>query len=151
MEKNKKITLKTKFDFDSAHRLVGYKGKCKNLHGHVWTVNVTVIGNTNQLDSTGILWDFVNVKALKELLDHKTILKNCEENASIINVLVSTCGKDAVYLMTHNPTAEHLVEEILDLCKNSNPDLDYIIEIFESPKSSATGSTINEGDSNSNN
>ncbi len=35
-------TLKTKSSFDSAHFLAGYEGKCKNIHGHRWTVEIEV-------------------------------------------------------------------------------------------------------------
>ena len=35
-------TLKTSAAFDSAHFLAGYNGKCANIHGHRWTVKVTV-------------------------------------------------------------------------------------------------------------
>ena len=34
--------LKAKAAFDSAHFLSGYKGKCANLHGHRWTIEVIV-------------------------------------------------------------------------------------------------------------
>ena len=145
---NKKIKLKTTFDFDSAHRLVGYNGKCNNCHGHIWKVNLTIDGYSKQLDKVGILWDFTNVKKLKDMFDHKTILKDCEENSDLISALEKTCGKDSVYLMKQNPTAEYLVDEILGHCKNSKPSLDYTVEIYESPKSSATGSTIKEGEEN---
>lgn len=144
----KKIRLKTKFDFDSAHRLVGYAGKCQKIHGHLWKVNLTVIGDKNQLDSIGILWDFTNVKQLKTLLDHKIILKRCPENNKIGIAIEETCGKDAIYWMDENPTAEYLVNEILEHCKTSNPDLDYIVEVYESPKSCAIGSTIVEREQN---
>ena len=30
--------LKTEADFDSAHFLSGYTGKCSNIHGHRWHV-----------------------------------------------------------------------------------------------------------------
>ena len=34
--------LKTSASFDSAHFLSGYQGKCSNLHGHRWKIEVTV-------------------------------------------------------------------------------------------------------------
>ena len=37
-------SLKTNSSFDSAHFLAGYEGKCRNLHGHRWTVEVEVGG-----------------------------------------------------------------------------------------------------------
>jgi len=30
-------------DFDAAHQLRGYKGKCENIHGHNWKVEVEVM------------------------------------------------------------------------------------------------------------
>ena len=69
------MKLKTSFDFDAAHRLVGYKGKCANLHGHIWHVDIEIEGPATNLDKTGMLWDFTNAKKLKDLFDHKTILK----------------------------------------------------------------------------
>ena len=38
--------LKTEFSFDAAHRLVGYDGKCKQLHGHIWRVIIKVKGKS---------------------------------------------------------------------------------------------------------
>lgn len=129
-----KIKLKTKFDFDSAHRLVGYDGKCSSIHGHIWQVELEIEGDKNQLDSVGILWDFSNVKKLKELFDHQTILKKCVENEKLITLLEEE--KNKLYLMNENPTAENLCFEILGYCKMSNPDLKYKIIVWESPKSS---------------
>ena len=132
-----KIKLKTSFDFDAAHRLVGYLGKCLNLHGHIWHVDIEIEGDKSQLDDVGILWDFTNVKTLKDMFDHKTILKNCDENADLI-IAIRSCRyekKDNLYLMNKNPTAENLCFEILNYLKNSNPNLKYKVTIWESPKS----------------
>ena len=41
--------LKTEADFDSAHFLSGYTGKCSNIHGHRWHVEIgTFAGVTGQ-------------------------------------------------------------------------------------------------------
>ena len=42
--------LKTQAHFDSAHFLHGYDGKCKNIHGHRWTVEAEITGETLQKD-----------------------------------------------------------------------------------------------------
>jgi 6-pyruvoyltetrahydropterin/6-carboxytetrahydropterin synthase len=59
--------------FAAAHNLRDYKGKCEDLHGHNYRVRVMVAGET--LDSTGLLYDFVNLKqaiqAVIRSLDHK--------------------------------------------------------------------------------
>jgi 6-pyruvoyltetrahydropterin/6-carboxytetrahydropterin synthase len=46
--------------FAAAHNLRNYKGKCENLHGHNYRVRVTLSGK--ELDSTGLLYDFVELK-----------------------------------------------------------------------------------------
>lgn len=60
---------------DAAHLLRGYQGKCANIHGHTWRVEVTLKGE--QLNEIGLLVDFNDVKSLiKEVtlaFDHKLI------------------------------------------------------------------------------
>jgi len=129
------MKLKTSFEFDAAHRLVGYDGKCSRLHGHMWHVDLEIEGE--ELDEVGILWDFTNVKDLKELFDHKTILWSCKENTKLIKLLLDMTEGRGVYIMNCNPTAENLCKEILAHCKTSNPDLKYKVTVYESPKSYA--------------
>ena len=59
--------------FSSAHKLRGYKGKCEELHGHNWKVEVFVV--SDNLDKIGMVVDFKELKKalgriLKEM-DHK--------------------------------------------------------------------------------
>jgi 6-pyruvoyltetrahydropterin/6-carboxytetrahydropterin synthase len=59
--------------FAAAHNLRGYKGKCEDLHGHNYKVRVTVEGR--ELDSVGLLYDFVRLKqvisGVIRSLDHR--------------------------------------------------------------------------------
>ncbi len=48
--------------FAAGHALRNYKGKCENIHGHNWRVQVVIEGE--QLDGTGLLVDFIDVKNL---------------------------------------------------------------------------------------
>ena len=48
------------FQFDAAHSLRGYDGKCARLHGHGYRVRVAIQGD--QLDELGMLLDFRRVK-----------------------------------------------------------------------------------------
>jgi 6-pyruvoyltetrahydropterin/6-carboxytetrahydropterin synthase len=61
--------------FAAGHALRGYKGKCENVHGHNYRVEVTVAGG--ELDSIGLLVDFADVKRLIRgvvaRLDHQFI------------------------------------------------------------------------------
>jgi 6-pyruvoyltetrahydropterin/6-carboxytetrahydropterin synthase len=59
--------------FAAAHNLRNYKGKCEDLHGHNYKVRVVLAGE--ELDATGLLYDFVHLKRVIQgvirSLDHK--------------------------------------------------------------------------------
>lgn len=61
--------------FAAGHALRNYRGKCENVHGHNYRIEVTVEGE--QLDSIGLLVDFVELKRLMkdviDYLDHRFI------------------------------------------------------------------------------
>lgn len=95
--------LKTEHSFDSAHFLAGYKGKCGNIHGHRWKVEVEVqsekLAEEGQLE--GMIVDFGDlkkeVKDMIDFYDHSLIIQegtlrnetlSClvDENFRIINV-----------------------------------------------------------------
>jgi 6-pyruvoyltetrahydropterin/6-carboxytetrahydropterin synthase len=65
--------VSVEYSFAAGHALRGYKGKCENVHGHNYKVQLVVAGE--QLDATGMLMDFVeirkNIKELVERLDHR--------------------------------------------------------------------------------
>ncbi len=61
--------------FAAGHALRNYKGKCENVHGHNYRVQVTVAGE--HLADNGLLVDFLELKRLMhgviEYLDHRFI------------------------------------------------------------------------------
>ena len=61
------------YSFAAGHALRGYKGKCENVHGHNYRIQVIVAGE--KLDSAGLLLDFADlrgaIKAVAEPLDHQ--------------------------------------------------------------------------------
>lgn len=55
--------------FAAGHALRNYRGKCENVHGHNYRIEVKVQGE--QLDSIGLLVDFVELKrVMKEAIDY---------------------------------------------------------------------------------
>ena len=56
-------------EFDAAHALRGYQGKCENLHGHRFKVAVTI--RASRLNEIGLAYDFTVLK--------KTIGRNHRE------------------------------------------------------------------------
>lgn len=63
--------LKTSAAFDSAHFLAGYEGKCANIHGHRWVVEVKIGGELcEEGQERGMLTDFgVLKKAVRSAAD----------------------------------------------------------------------------------
>ena len=60
--------IRVQGDIASSHQLPGYNGPCRNLHGHTWKIEVTVMGE--KLDSLGLVVDFKELKIkLKKVLD----------------------------------------------------------------------------------
>lgn len=60
--------MQVKGTFDAAHHLRGYEGKCSRLHGHTWTVELSVEGAG--LDELGMLVDFRDLnRLLKDTLE----------------------------------------------------------------------------------
>jgi len=109
-----KIKLKTEGEFDAAHHLENYDGKCSRVHGHRWKVVVWIEGNNKDLDKAGILWDFTNLKEIINIFDHY----------------------DLNNILGFNPTAENISIHILNLLKTSqHKHLKFKVRVYESPKS----------------
>lgn len=91
----RKISLVKRFSFDAAHKLPNHNGKCKNLHGHTYFLEVTITGEVN--DETGMLLDFGVVKdVVKKLVIEKF-------DHQYINEIIE------------NPTAENMVKWMWDV------------------------------------
>jgi 6-pyruvoyltetrahydropterin/6-carboxytetrahydropterin synthase len=79
--------------FAAGHALRGYKGKCENVHGHNYRVQVQVEGP--ELNAIGLLADFGDVKKLlREViarLDHQFI--NDLEPFTVVNPSAENMAK----------------------------------------------------------
>ena len=104
------------FTFDAAHQLIGHSGKCANLHGHTYTLEVVVsgepIGAENPSDE-GFVMDFAKLKAVvktevTDILDHAFISRG---NEPALEVLRASGSKVAV--LGFRTTAENLARYIV--------------------------------------
>lgn len=115
--------LLVKVDFEAAHRVVDYPGKCNRMHGHNWTIDVTVFGT--ELNELGFLVDF---KDLKAAIDELVISKL---DHYYLNEL------DA--FKTMNPTAENMARYIYQELAKSDLFHSTVtlksVRVWESPKS----------------
>jgi 6-pyruvoyltetrahydropterin/6-carboxytetrahydropterin synthase len=112
-------------NFSSAHQLRGYKGKCENLHGHNYKIEIYARGE--ELNNIGLLIDFVDLKKaaddIVKYLDHR----NLNELPPFDDEL--------------NPSAENLARYILEyIASRVNDDRVqvYKVRCFETPTSIAT-------------
>jgi 6-pyruvoyltetrahydropterin/6-carboxytetrahydropterin synthase len=110
--------LTVKGHFDAAHFLVGYPGKCKELHGHTWDVELTVSGS--RLNEIGILHDFGD---LKDLL------------AEALGPLDHAHLNKVPPFDRLSPTGEHIARYLFDQIEGRLPDdvrLEEVV-VWESP------------------
>ena len=112
-------------NFSSAHQLRGYKGKCENLHGHNYKIEIYARGS--ELDNIGLLVDFGELKdAADEVvayLDHRNINELPPFDEEL------------------NPSAENLARYILERVSSRVGDERvhiYKVRCFETPTSVAT-------------
>ena len=85
--------------FDAAHKLNDYIGKCSNVHGHTWKVEigikVPIVDIKKSSLFNGILLDFTIIKSIGNTFDHKylndviTINPTAENLSSIICLMVT--------------------------------------------------------------
>ena len=112
-------------EFEAAHRIVDYPGKCNRLHGHNWSVEVTVAGK--QLNELGMLIDFRELK---------------NEVNQVIGKLDHIYLNELEEFKVHNPTAENLACYIYSELKkkqiSGNSIIIRSVKVWESPKSAVT-------------
>ena len=112
-------------EFSAAHALRGYRGKCENLHGHNWKVEVYVRGE--RLDEVGMLVDFKELKAatrrVMQYLDHQNL------------------NELQPFAVELNPSSEHLagfiLQEVGGAINNDRVKV-YKVRVWETPSTCAT-------------
>lgn len=112
-------TLKTRSGFDSAHFLKGYDGKCSNIHGHHWSVEIIVGSDVLSSDeqTRGMVVDFSELKKdLREItdgLDHSFIIEKGSLKDKTMEALKEENFK--IVELDMRPTAENFAKYFYDL------------------------------------
>jgi 6-pyruvoyltetrahydropterin/6-carboxytetrahydropterin synthase len=111
--------------FAAGHALRNYKGKCENVHGHNFKVRVVIEGE--QLDETGLLVDFLDVKAAMQ---------------AIVDRLDHVFLNEVAPFDVKNPSAENIAEyfytEMARTLKASVPVRVREVKVWETEIQSAT-------------
>ena len=94
--------------FDAAHRLLYHTGKCKNLHGHRYSVHVRLSGPLNDEDMVLDFSEFKRkVNACLSAFDHTVLLNKADP---LVDLLLD--ADVSVSVVDGDPTAELLAETI---------------------------------------
>ena len=90
------------FRFEAAHHLAWHTGKCRNLHGHSYRLDVTVAG---PLDEHGVVVDFDHLRAVVD------------------RVVIEPWDHRDLNEVIDNPTAELLAHRAWELLSAAGVDL----------------------------
>ena len=110
------FVISKSYTFAASHRLPNHRGKCRNLHGHNYRVEVGVrshlLNPLSDPSSDGMVIDFDDldqiVKPLIELLDHTHL------NESLAQLIDADPSLPAVIGANMSPTAERLALLLAD-------------------------------------
>ena len=122
------IRITKQFSFEAGHALYGYDGKCKNLHGHSYHLDVTVIGTPIKDSSNvkfGMVIDFGDLKKIikeeiVDVFDHSMIFNKNTPHIELANDLKKR-GHDII-LVDYQPTTEMMVIDFAKKIKQRLPE-----------------------------
>lgn len=111
-------------NFSAAHQLRGYKGKCENMHGHNWKVQISVMAD--KLNEIDIAIDFHDLKKIAR---------------EVITPLDHSFLNDIFPFTEKNPSSENVAKWIYDsMRKRINTDNLQVssVTVWESDTASAS-------------
>ncbi len=114
------------FHFETAHALWGYDGKCANIHGHSYSLTVTVSGpmiSDTKSPKQGMIIDFGDLKDVVrknvvEHYDHTLLLNGNSPHAEYAAV---EKGFSKIELCNFQPTCENMLIDMVSRLKSSLP------------------------------
>ena len=132
--------LKTKAAFDSAHFLAGYNGKCANIHGHRWTIEVTVKNGAliESGEKRGMIIDFGDLKkavrSLADENDHALIY----DDGTLRPMTVSALNEEGFRLIPveFRPTAENFAHFFCGKLRDEGLPV-HTVTVYETPENCA--------------
>ena len=133
--------LKNEIQFDMAHFLSGYEGKCHNIHGHRYRLIVKIKSETLREEGQrrGMVEDFgvikMHLKEIENLFDHKLVLEDNEDGRSVAKALEALPNGFAIVMVPYRPTAEEMSRHIFNMLKEKGLNVDEV-ELFETPNNS---------------
>jgi 6-pyruvoyltetrahydropterin/6-carboxytetrahydropterin synthase len=121
------LTITRKLEFDAGHRIPDHKSQCRNLHGHRYTLEITLVGQVIEQEGNsdnGMIMDFSDVKALAkqhlvDVWDHAFLVY--AKDAPVRDFLASLPGHKTV-VIDCIPTVENLARTAFAILKAAYTD-----------------------------
>ena len=129
------------FTFDSSHMLDGHDGKCQNLHGHTYKLEITVSdGIVRGGPKDGMVMDFTDLKTIvkkyiTDPFDHAFIYHGDNGRECQIAALLEGWNMKTLRLPCRT-TAENMSIEMYDRLKNAGLNV-HSVKLWETPTSRA--------------
>lgn len=139
-----KVRVTKRFHFEMAHALHEYDGLCRNIHGHSYNLEVTLIGETKKQPGhpkDGMVMDFGELKKIV-----KSKIVDRFDHALMVNTLVSKSQIDILKKTTERliivgfqPTSENIVAYIASILQQHLPSdvVLFSIRLYETVTSFA--------------
>lgn len=113
-----KVRVTKCFTFDMAHALAGYDGLCRNIHGHTYSLSITLLGDVKKEHAhpkDGFVLDFGILKQIVkqevlEVFDHSLILQAefiKEEDRKVLEGI-----SVRIHYVDFQPTCENILLDI---------------------------------------
>jgi 6-pyruvoyltetrahydropterin/6-carboxytetrahydropterin synthase len=117
------LTITRKLEFDAGHRIPDHKSQCRNLHGHRYTVEITLLGDVIEEEGSsdnGMIMDFSDVKALAkqhliDVWDHAFLVY---EKDAVVREFLATIPGHKTVVIDRIPTVENLAQTAFNILNN---------------------------------
>jgi 6-pyruvoyltetrahydropterin/6-carboxytetrahydropterin synthase len=133
---------------DMGHRVPNHKSKCRNLHGHRYTIEVGVddkVITEKGASNEGMVIDFgdlkeVMMKEIESKYDHKCVLYSVDYDFLNEKILENSGADFGLVGVSFIPTAENLAKHWYETIKlelqSRNIKIKYV-KVWETPTSTA--------------
>lgn len=121
------LTITRKLEFDAGHRIPDHNSQCRNLHGHRYTLLITLVGavidQEGQSDN-GMIMDFSDIKTLAkthlvDLWDHAFLVYRHD---SAVRQFLDSLPDHKTVVLERIPTVENLAHAAFDILKDVYQD-----------------------------
>jgi 6-pyruvoyltetrahydropterin/6-carboxytetrahydropterin synthase len=121
------LTITRKLEFDAGHRIPDHKSQCRNLHGHRYTLEITLVGAVIAEEGSsdnGMIMDFSDVKALAkqhlvDVWDHAFL---AYEKDTVVREFLDSIPGHKTVIINCIPTVENLAQTAFNILKVAYQD-----------------------------